>query len=109
MTKDLKERAKLFSLYLGQKVLYIGGLGFVELGYGGWNIHHPDVFLELIPLTMASEEHYIQVKAMEDAKTVNELIFAVDFLRYKGYALPWMGISVEEQVSRGWIRLSNNK
>lgn len=28
-----------------------------------------------------------------------------DFLRSRGYALPYMGISVEEQVSRGWIKL----
>lgn len=28
-----------------------------------------------------------------------------DFLRSKGYALPWMGLSVEEQVNRGWVKL----
>jgi len=104
MTQE-EERAKFFNLYHGQKVLYIGGEGKVALGYGGWNLHHPDFFLELTPLTMVTEEHYIQVKLMEESKTINELIFAVDFLRYKGYALPWMGISVEEQVSRGWIKL----
>lgn len=30
-----------------------------------------------------------------------------DYLRSKSYALPWMGISVEEQISRGWIKLIN--
>lgn len=29
----------------------------------------------------------------------------VDFLRSKGYALPWMGLSVEEMVEAGWIKL----
>ncbi|TCV17169.1 hypothetical protein EDC17_101188 [Sphingobacterium alimentarium] len=28
-----------------------------------------------------------------------------DYLRSKGYALPWMGVTVEEQVNRGWIKL----
>jgi hypothetical protein len=104
--KDLiSERLKFFSLYNGQDVLYIGGRGIKKLGYGGWNLNHPDFFIILTPLTMVSEEHYVQVKLMEEAKTVNELIFAVDFLRSKGYALPWMGVSVEEQVKRRWIEL----
>lgn len=29
----------------------------------------------------------------------------LDFLISKGYALPWMGISVEELVKRGWLKL----
>lgn len=28
-----------------------------------------------------------------------------DYLRLKGYALPWMGLSVEEMVDAGWIKL----
>jgi len=29
-----------------------------------------------------------------------------DYLRSKGYALSWMGLSVEEMVEAGWIKLS---
>ena len=32
------------------------------------------------------------------------LLAVSDFLRSRGYALPWMGISVEEQVEFGWIK-----
>lgn len=28
-----------------------------------------------------------------------------DYLRSRGYALPWLGVSVEEQIKRGWIKL----
>lgn len=28
-----------------------------------------------------------------------------DFLRSRGYALPWMGLSVEELVNRRWVKL----
>lgn len=28
-----------------------------------------------------------------------------DFLRSRGYALPWMGLSIDELVAAGWIRL----
>ncbi|PZO33206.1 MAG: hypothetical protein DCE86_05470 [Flavobacteriaceae bacterium] len=29
-----------------------------------------------------------------------------DYLRSKGYALPWMGISVQKQIEYGWVKLS---
>lgn len=28
-----------------------------------------------------------------------------DYLRSRGYALPWMGISVEKQIEAGWVKL----
>lgn len=33
----------------------------------------------------------------------------VDYLRSKGYALPWMGLSVEQQIEYGWVTLTNPK
>lgn len=30
-----------------------------------------------------------------------------DYLRSKGYALPWMGLSVEDLVSYGWVKLKD--
>lgn len=32
-----------------------------------------------------------------------------DYLRSKGYALPWMGYSVEEMAQAGWIKLKGGK
>lgn len=32
-------------------------------------------------------------------------IMIVDFLRSKGYALPYMGLSVDQQISYGWVKL----
>lgn len=37
--------------------------------------------------------------------TPENTIGIVDYLRSRGYALPWMGVSVEEQIKRGWIKL----
>ncbi|KGT09526.1 hypothetical protein NV63_06785 [Elizabethkingia anophelis] len=31
--------------------------------------------------------------------------YALDYLRSKGYALPWMGLSVEKLVEYGWVKL----
>lgn len=32
----------------------------------------------------------------------------LDYLRSKGYALPWMGLSVEQQIEFGWVKLKEN-
>lgn len=37
-----------------------------------------------------------------DAERILEV---TDFLRSRGYALPWMGLSVEKLVNRGWVKL----
>lgn len=31
-----------------------------------------------------------------------------DFLRSKGYALPWMDLSVEDLIEYGWVKLKEN-
>lgn len=30
---------------------------------------------------------------------------SADYLRFKGYALPWMGLSIQDLVLYGWIKL----
>lgn len=39
------------------------------------------------------------------ATSSTDILMAYDFLRSKGYALPYNGLSVEEQVSLGWVVL----
>lgn len=39
------------------------------------------------------------------ADEFERIIKATDYLRSSSYALPWMGISVEEQMQHGWIKL----
>lgn len=33
------------------------------------------------------------------------MVHAIDYLRSKGYALPWMGLTVEEMIEAGWVKL----
>lgn len=42
---------------------------------------------------------------IERAHTTYEAVLIIDFLRSKGYALPYMGVTVEEQIEWGWIKL----
>lgn len=32
-------------------------------------------------------------------------LYAFRYLRSKGYAIPFMGLNIEEQIKRGWIKL----
>ena len=44
-----------------------------------------------------------------DMKTLSvKMANTVDYLRSKGYALPWMDLSVEDLVKYGWIKLKEN-
>jgi len=37
--------------------------------------------------------------------TTSNCLWASDFLRSRGYALPYNGLSVENQISYGWVRI----
>lgn len=42
------------------------------------------------------------------ANNSTDILDAYDFLRSRGYALPWMGLSVDEMILAGWIRLETD-
>lgn len=45
------------------------------------------------------------MQSHEDNQTQGVSPNAYDYLRSKGYVLPWMGLSVEEMIEAGWIKL----
>ena len=111
-------KCRFFAQYWGTKTLYVGGVGLVEIGKGGWNLKHPDFFLQLKPLSKITDEDAISMyrglernyesanQFLEDYKSIGFLEQSeVDFLRSKGYAVPFMGYSVDELVKTGWVQL----
>lgn len=77
-------------------------------------------FLDLKPLSAISDEELQELrvllnetkyplskvrKVVENYKYEVDSSDITDFLRSKGYALPFQGISVEEQVQAGWVKL----
>lgn len=75
-------------------------------------------FLELKPLSKITDEDAISMyrglernyesanQFLEDYKSIGFLEQSeVDFLRSKGYAVPFMGYSVDELVKIGWVQL----
>ena len=111
-------KCRFFAQYWGTKTLYVGGVGLVEIGKGGWNLKHPDFFLQLKPLSKITDEDAISMyrglernyesanQFLEDYKSIGFLEQSeVDFLRSKGYAAPYLGYSVDELVKIGWVQL----
>lgn len=93
----------------------------------------PQQYLELTPLSQISDEDALELamiiyghldsKLYHNKETGRELIArffkrevvfypilvneAVDYLRSRGYALPWMGLSVEQLIEYGWVKLKS--
>ncbi len=122
-------KSRFFAQYWGTKTLYVGGVGKVEVGNGGWNLKHPDLFLQLKSISNLSDEDAIELNdlmkwyeeievdriivldVLDDLTTnnksypFNETLLVYDFLRLKGYAVPFMQYSVDDLVSLGWVQL----
>ena len=111
-------KCRFFAQYWGTKTMYVGGVGLVEVGKVGWNLKHPDFFLQLKPLSKITDEDAISMyrglernyessnQFLEDYKSIGFLEQSeVDFLRSKGYAVPYMEYSVDELVKIGWVQL----
>jgi hypothetical protein len=53
---------------------------------------------------------YIYFKCGNSRREIDStaMLEIYDYLRSKGYALPWMGLSVDELVEYGWVKLKDN-
>jgi hypothetical protein len=122
-------KSRFLAQYWGTKTLYIGSVGVVEIGKRRWNLKHPDFFLQLKSISNLSDEDAIELNdlmkwyeeievdriiildVLDDLTTYNksypfnESLLVYDFLRSKGYALPFMKYSIEDLVSFGWVQL----
>lgn len=110
-----ENKAKFFALYWGQKVVKDKSSQLLYVS-SNINLEHESWFLTLKPLSSINDEDAEIIDlGSEDYDELGwfdkEGMFYywsfidVDYLRSKGYALPWMGLSVEEMIQAGWIRL----
>jgi hypothetical protein len=100
MELNNKLRDVFFSLYRGQVIGLGVGDGLSILGHRYPAQSAFTETIELKPLSAISEE---------DMEVVNGFLRVgkdtVDYLRYKGYAVPFMNFEVNELVDAGWVRL----
>jgi len=123
-TKEL-----FFAQYYGQDVLTIGNARCENIAANwGEPMIFETQFLEIKPLYSISDEDATfiinnYVTTPEGYKVLNVAGFVniikryiennnlpsgiADYLRSKSFALPWNGITVEQQIAAGWVRLVN--
>jgi hypothetical protein len=125
MELNNKLREVFFSLYRGQLLgLGVGdGLSILKQRYPAQSAFTEKLVLK--PLSSLSDEDSLLLPSSYN-RTREELLnyhcrasheealkyllndlkpHDYDFLRFKGYALPWMGVSVERMVDAGWVVL----
>lgn len=131
LTPQLKE--KLYALYWGQEVKCYTQLDGPFMIDDGRKMRTSVSYLLLRPITQVTDEEAIEVAkiwrplrgnvgynsqfhtAICGREIIDRLngydrdfetfMLLTDYLRSKGFALPFMGISVEEFIEAGWIKL----
>jgi len=124
MEKTIENKAKFFAQYWGQ--VMIDHNGSVNIWNGLFDLR--GCCLELTPLSSIADEDAIEVAKIVYADTeggrklwtpdngkehIDMVVgfgnhfryYVTDYLRSKGYALPYMGIEVETLIEWGWIKL----
>lgn len=108
--------------YWGTKTLYVGGVGLQVVGKGGWNLKHPDFYLQLRSIDSLTEdetneiadiieshypEHFIEAvkKGTQYAIRWEKSLKVIDYLRSIGVLVPSDGYTVEEIISMGWAKI----
>jgi hypothetical protein len=113
-----ENKVKFFALYWGQEVLFDDLYGNKNLIVNsGINLNWVNWSIELKPLSLITDEDAEVINLTsedynEDGWVDKDGLFYfwafqdIDYLRSKGYALHWMGLSVKEMVDAGWIKLT---
>lgn len=105
MENTLENKAKFFAQYWGQKC---GKNQYCNLSINKSNILNI-THLELKPLSQISDENAKKLGFTNSRDFLavgnKDNRYNVDFLRSKGYALPYMDLSVEDLVEYGWVKL----
>jgi hypothetical protein len=135
MEKTVENKFKLFAQYWGQEVLKYENSENDKYWnkqiyqVDSHNITCKHLQLSLRPLSSITDDEAIEVCKISYLATIGVLpienneqhiktgkwlvsdtklipLNATDYLRSKGFALPYMGLSVEKQIEYGWIKLT---
>lgn len=128
MENNLENKTMFFAQYWGQRV-FVGHV-LEEVNSSYIDPMYDTSILELKPLEDITDDDLMTIAKYYEPTTYkvksnsDEIVFdymygdnfssaaigydygyALDYLRSKGYALPWMGLSVEKQIQYGWVKL----
>lgn len=88
-------KEKFFALHWGQKFYTPNSEGEINhMIFLYWGVEY-------------SKKSYLQLKSLCSIHVNDETLTPTesDFYRSKGYAVPWLGLSVDKMVEFGWIKL----
>lgn len=122
MENTIENKQRFFALYMFQKVLRHGQ--YLDTVTPAWNWAHEAFSLELKPLSAISDEDllwlgrnandYPNSQYNEDLKYCKDLVRrylsrppmmnfeATDYLRSKGYLLPFMDLTIDQILAYKW-------
>lgn len=135
MENTIENKARFFSQYSDAEYIYTGSWGTFKNNVNDfYNLidNLPKSKLLLKPLSQITDEDALDaglkstgrnssisddywakddIRAwirggMRPVMSIEQSTSTIDFLRSKGYALPWMGLSVEKQIEYGWVKIS---
>lgn len=112
-----ENRHKFFAQYWGQRILRdLNGEGeLISLTFTVSELRgdNPHTYLELKPIHEISGDEALKIFSNPDKDRIIKNIECgwlfsdhADILRSKGYAIPWMGLSVVQLEQAGWIKLT---
>lgn len=114
MENTLENKAKFFLMHFKSEAIWRDTDMDEEIDEVAWefiNFEYLDEtdYLELKPISSITDEHAIIIgyRDSDHFKIDANENFLKDELRQMGYAIEWMGLSVEELVNFGWIKLKN--
>ena len=125
--KELENKTRFFAQYWGQKYILDNGTLYWTVNHRAFPVDET-ACLELKTLSKINDEdamtaiRIVKVYVRKDGAYVTEHVpienikksfldvpvwrlDLADFLRSKGYALPFMEYSIEDLINKGWIRL----
>lgn len=127
----LENKAKFFAQYWGVEVVNYGkGTKLTSVDFVDFIDLKNELFLQLTPLSQITDEDAIacakliygdyHIEQMFNVLSKEKALFEIhksindtthfmrnDFLRSKGYALPYMDLSVKDLISYGWVKLKS--
>lgn len=104
MENTKENKAKFFAQYYGQEVLK-NRTSIYRLNHS-WNWQHNSFYLILKPLSSITDEHKDKSISLGETHLRNFNQKQVDYLRSKGYALPFHDLSVDDLINYNWIKLT---
>ena len=125
MENKLENKEKFFALYFKQDLLRINKYPSVKIQINSDTIfdkvYNQDSYLLLKSIDDITPEDISSIFKTEGEKEIDTIVnflmgnlkdyntftlsHWIDDIRAKGYAWPWMGLSVERLIDYGWVRL----